>query len=315
MIWISILACMALAFVFSGIEAGVLTLKRARLRHSANSGVRGAAELEALLSHPERLVVTVALITNLARIIGLALLFGVLAEAIGAVAAAGVLALCLPLFALLFELLPKSLFRAFPYGILIVFGRILSAANFLLWPVSTLVEWLAHPILRVSREKAGHRLAGMDEIRHATNEAVRNETLSPLQRHFIHSVLNARDTPVRELVIPLRQVLGVPPETSIAEVLDLARERDISRIPVVEPDGSISGLLPVFDLLIDGIERGSARSYARRIVTIPGNEPLAAALVKMRAARVSVAAVIEPDANKPLGIVTGEDIVAKMLMG
>ena len=65
MIWLAILVCFAVSFVFSGIEAGLLSVNRVRLKHRLKHRDRAAIVLNRLLEHPERLLVTVLLVTNL----------------------------------------------------------------------------------------------------------------------------------------------------------------------------------------------------------------------------------------------------------
>ena len=65
MVWIAILLCLLVSFVFSGIEAGILSVNRVRLAHREKAGDEAAIKLNKLLADPERLLVTVLLVTNL----------------------------------------------------------------------------------------------------------------------------------------------------------------------------------------------------------------------------------------------------------
>src|SRR5690606_8596581 len=59
MIWLALLACLIVSFTFSGIEYGVLSVNRVRLRHYARRGEEAAQKLDSLLTRIERLMVTV----------------------------------------------------------------------------------------------------------------------------------------------------------------------------------------------------------------------------------------------------------------
>src|SRR6202012_5269752 len=102
------------SFMFSGIEAGLLSVNRVRLKHRLKHGDQAAITLNRLLGHPERLVVTVLLVTNLMNIFALTLatqafvgFFGNLGYLVAAV-------VFLPIYLIGLELLPKSLFRRSP---------------------------------------------------------------------------------------------------------------------------------------------------------------------------------------------------------
>src|ERR1700751_2263304 len=73
MIWAAIVGCLLVSFVFSGIEAGILSMNRVRLRHRLKLRDRAAITLNRLLERPERLLVTVLLVTNLMNIFAIIL--------------------------------------------------------------------------------------------------------------------------------------------------------------------------------------------------------------------------------------------------
>ena len=73
MIWLAILVCFAVSFVFSGTEAGLLSVNRVRLKHRLKHRDKSAIILNRLLEHPERLLVTVLLVTNLMNIFAITL--------------------------------------------------------------------------------------------------------------------------------------------------------------------------------------------------------------------------------------------------
>jgi Mg2+/Co2+ transporter CorB len=74
MIWFIIFCCWVVSFFFNGIESGLLSIDPVRLRKNVKNRVLAAMRLNRLLKRPERLLVTVLLVTNAADIIGLVLL-------------------------------------------------------------------------------------------------------------------------------------------------------------------------------------------------------------------------------------------------
>ena len=66
--WLIIVACWVTSFVFSGIEAGLLSLDLVRLRHQVKLQNRSAILLDRLVQEPERLLATILLVTNFADI-------------------------------------------------------------------------------------------------------------------------------------------------------------------------------------------------------------------------------------------------------
>src|SRR5687768_14981211 len=73
MIWGVVLVCLLISFLFSGIEAGVLSVNRVRLRHKVKLKDPAALVLNRLLARPERVLVTVLVVTNLMNITAIVL--------------------------------------------------------------------------------------------------------------------------------------------------------------------------------------------------------------------------------------------------
>src|SRR5260370_36018784 len=73
-----IVGCWAISFLFNGIEAGLTSIDPVRLRHHVKLNRPTAVRLDRLLKTPERVLVTVLLITNLADILALFVTGGLL---------------------------------------------------------------------------------------------------------------------------------------------------------------------------------------------------------------------------------------------
>src|SRR5436305_5608439 len=74
MITLLIICCWVISFFFNGIESGLLAIDPVRLRRNVKRRLPAALRLNRLLKRPERLLVTVLLVTNAADIVGLLLL-------------------------------------------------------------------------------------------------------------------------------------------------------------------------------------------------------------------------------------------------
>src|ERR1700746_257604 len=107
--------CWIVSFFFNGIESGLLSIDPVRLRQNVKRGVPAAVRLNRLLKHPERLLATVLLVTNAAELLALLLLTDQLVRLYGYVGFFLSLAIALPAYLFLLSVLPKSLFRRFPF--------------------------------------------------------------------------------------------------------------------------------------------------------------------------------------------------------
>ena len=127
--------CMLVSFVSSGIEAGIFSINRVRLAHRAKQRDRAALTLQALLENPDRMLITVLVVTNLANIFALVLGTRLLVTHLGRHGYLAALGIYLPLYLFGLELLPKSLFRRFPYRALALLSGPLRLLDLALTPM------------------------------------------------------------------------------------------------------------------------------------------------------------------------------------
>src|SRR3989440_12854974 len=108
-----IVGCWAISFLFNGIEAGLTSIDPVRLRHHVKLNRPAAVRLDRLLEIPERLLVTVLLVTNLADILALLLVTRFLVSRFAVPGFLLAILIAWPVYLFVLRVLPKSLFRRF----------------------------------------------------------------------------------------------------------------------------------------------------------------------------------------------------------
>jgi putative hemolysin len=104
-----IVGCWAISFLFNGIEAGLTSIDAVRLRHHVKLNRPAAVRLDRLLKTPERLLVTVLLVTNLADILALLLMTRFLVARFSATGFLMAILIAWPVYLFVLGVLPKSL--------------------------------------------------------------------------------------------------------------------------------------------------------------------------------------------------------------
>ncbi len=309
--WFIIFFCGVVSFVFSGIEAGLLSLDPVRLRHQVKLRNRSAVLLDRLMKNPERLLATVLLVTNFVDIAGLLVLTRRLVLLFGTGGFLVALLIAGPIYLFLLGVLPKSLFRRFPYRALAFFAGLLVFTSRLLWPVLELGSQTGRLLFR--REKAPLRLfAAREDLKQLAVESERQGALTSTERAMIHNVVDFRTVKVSAVMVPLSKIISVPPETTIPQLLRLSAQTGIDRMPVIAGNGIALGLVNVLDVLLDPTPSHELRSYMRRIVSAAENESAYRIIRRLRAARLTLAAVLD-GREKLIGIVTVEDLVRRLV--
>jgi putative hemolysin len=312
MIWLLVIACWLVSFFFAGIEAGLLALDPIRLRTRAKNGDAAALRLEKLLRNPERLLITVLLLTNAADIIALIILTQRLWQSLGLAGYLLAILISLPVYLFGLNVLPKSLFRRFPLRAVARFSHLLEVAIKVLWPILAIGEWFARHVL--VRGKSVPRLfAGREELKQITTQSERGGVLSSAERAIIHNVVDFTSVKVRDVMVPLAKTISLPLDETPDRALQLSEQSGIDRFPVMDNSRPV-GLINVFDILVDTAVRQNLREYMRRIITASENESAYRVVRRLRAARIGLAAVIDP-CHQFTGIVALEDLVRHLIRG
>ena len=308
-----ILCCWIISFFFNGIESGLLSIDPVRLRQNVKRRVPAAVRLNRLLKHPERLLVTVLLITNAADILGLLLLTRGLVRSFGYAGFAAALVIAFPVYLLLLSVLPKSLFRRFPFRALAHLAGVLEFVTILLSPLLKFGAWLGRLLLPDRAAKNARLFAGREELKQITIQSEREGSLTATERAMIHNVVDFGGVKVREVMLPLSKTVALQPNASTQEALDLSASSDLDRLPIVRPEGQPAGLISVFDILLEHNDENKPLSgYVRRIVTAREDEPAYRVIQRLRAARLGMAAVTTKG-QRLVGVVTTEDLIKRLV--
>jgi putative hemolysin len=306
-----IFSCWFVSFFFNGIESGLLSIDPVRLRQNVKRRMPAAVRLSRLLEHPGRLLATVLLVTNAADILGLLLLTRQFVRAFGYPGFFYALIVALPVYLFVLGVLPKSLFRRFPFRALVRLAGVLELVTLLLWPVLTLGRLLGRILLPRRMEK-GRLFAAREELKQITIQSEREGSLSATERAMIHNVVDFSSVTAQQVMVPLPKVIAVQPETAVDEAVELSVSSGLDRLPVISSHGEPRGLINVLDLLFERNGDKPISQHMRRIVMANEDEPAYRIVQRLRAARLGLAAVLDRERNLR-GIVTIEDLVRRLV--
>lgn len=318
--WTVVASCLMLSFLFSGMEAGVFALSRYRIRRLMRAGRSSAKLLNSYLENPENFLWTVLVGNTIVNFIVLGWLIPVLhARLAGSlILFALVFTVIVFLFYALFDLLPKMLFRAYPNRICIFFAKPFRLVHLALRPVVALVTKCSVTLLRWTGGKAftGRLFGNREELRQVMQES--SQTLSSEERVMISRVLDLQTLTLRQIAMPLPEVVMVRKETPTSQALALARERNLARLPVWENrDGRqrIIGLIALHGLLYqhDLDTSKPVADYIQPASYLEEDMRLEVALRRLQRNGQRLAVVLNP-AGVETGVVSLEDIL-KVIFG
>jgi CBS domain containing-hemolysin-like protein len=312
MIWLAVICCSFISFIFSGIEAGLLSVNRVRLKHRLKHRDKSAIRLNRLLEHPERLLVTVLVVTNLMNIFALTLATQSFVAHFGNAGYFAAFGFFLPIYLVGLELLPKSLFRRFPYRSLAALCGPLRLADLALSPFHAVGSRVSHFLLGTRMGGRQKLFVAREDFKYLTIESERQGALTRDERQMIHNVVDFRAVKATDVMLPLANVQTIPATASIEDLIGRSRQTNIDRWPVTNESGDIVGLVNVLDVALDGKPRSHVDSYQRRIVKVNCDEPAYSIVRKLRAARVTMAVVLD-SRGKQIGVVAWEDLIRRLV--
>ncbi len=320
LIWLAFAVCLALSFLLSGMEAGVFALSRIRVRQQMRAGRRSAAVLHGYLENPENFLWTILVGNTVANFIILGMVIVFLDGALPGERLwfAVIFLIIVFLFYTLFDLLPKMIFRLYPNRLCIVCARPFRFIHVLLRPLVWLVEGISALLLRWRGGKAftGHLFGNREELRFIMQES--GAALSTEERAMINRVLDLQSLTVRHITKPIALAATATMQTPIGEVVALARNREITRMPVWETrycQRRIAGIISMVTILYlpDLDPSKPASEFVRPALYVEEDLRLETALQRMQRSGQRLAVVLGRD-RREIGIITLPDIL-KLIFG
>ncbi len=311
-----IIGCLAFTAFFAGIETGIISINRLRLRHLVAHRVRGAAILEQFLRRPEVLLGTTLVGTNLCT--GFAtVLANSLADRIPWPLATALVNLSVTLVILVFcEYLPKAWFQSFPSHRSLPFARLLGACAWVLTPLRVGITSVVHRLLPIRRvETAGAQpFLTREELVHLTREGAQTGALTPEETRMIHSVLELGGKACVQVMVPRDKMVVVEETLPIAALLDQARAQEFNRYPVWNPEKKkFTGIVHIFDVLRDAEWTGKVvRDYMKPPQFVAGRILVDHLMPRMRVTRQPMM-LVNDDRFEVIGLITLEDVLTEIV--
>jgi putative hemolysin len=311
-----LLLCLAAAWFFSGIETGLISINRLRLRHLVRRKVPGADTLDFFLRNPDALLGTTLVGTNIAHTVAAVLAVSLGAHAFGA---RGVLIadVVITLVMLAFcEYFPKAWFQSCPAPRVLPFAPLLRFSRLLLLPISIPLMYLVRALVPVRRgeQQKVQPFVTREEIVHLASEGKASGILTPAEHQMIHEVIQLKTKTCREIMTPRDKMVWAPLDASIATLLETARARDVDRVPVYDKDRkTFPGVVNMFDVLSDTDSAAkNLTDYMRPPQFVADHTPVDHVLPRMRVTRQPMVMVVD-ERFEVIGLVTLHDVLEEVL--
>lgn len=314
--------CLIASFALSLSEASLLSVSRHEVRKAARRGDRRAALVLAITEHGDFLHVFVVCNNVLVLIIS-TLMTNVLrglsggAEPAHSTETVAHLAMVATIL-VLGEIVPKTYGSLRPGPSARAIAGMMSTLTRLLGPLVLVMNHISGGIMRAAGLSAQHHRHFMtaEEIMAAADLGEEEGTVEPEEGELLDSVMELRDRTVRDIMVPRVEIVALPEDATLEELLEVAVESGFSRIPVyAESIDHITGIVYVNDTLAN-LARGERETrvaeVARTPILAPETKRLDEMLWELREQKVHIAVVIDEFGGTE-GLVTIEDILEELV--
>ncbi|MBN1943524.1 MAG: DUF21 domain-containing protein [Phycisphaerae bacterium] len=316
-VWLFVcVANMLLAGLFAGMETGAYLVNRVRLELQAEAGQSRARRVRAFLHDPNNVLATLLIGTNIHQYLAA---FAVSALFVLAGfrdnAELYTLAVTTPLLFVFKDSLPKNLFQRAPEKLVYSSIRLMRLFDLLFKAcgLTYLVRGFASVLLRLlGRQTARPRnLLGHEALLAALAEGRAAGALTGAQREMADRVMHIARVHVADVLQPMERVAHAPAGATREEFLQRTVERNYSRLPLLDAEGCVAGVVDVYDVLMDPADR-PIRVHAVEPLIISAEITVTQALYTMQHAKRSFAVVADA-AGRHVGILTVKDLVEEIV--
>ncbi|ADJ26703.1 protein of unknown function DUF21 [Dehalogenimonas lykanthroporepellens BL-DC-9] len=249
-----LILCLILSMFFSSSETAFISLSRYRLQAMVENKVKGAHLVAALVEKPERLLSTVLLGNNFVNVAASALAtvlaISVFGEQNGVIIATVGLTIILLIFG---EVTPKTAATRHAEKMTVAYARPIMFLAWLLTPLVTFLSWIASVFMKLFGGGSTYQrsLFNEEEIRSMIDVGHKEGTVEKDEAEMLHAVLDFRERPVFEVLVPRPEVVAVEKGTLLKDFFALYEKSPMSRFPVFQENmDNVIGIISVKDVLM-----------------------------------------------------------------
>ncbi|MGB5441180.1 MAG: hemolysin family protein [Gammaproteobacteria bacterium] len=219
---------------FSGSEIALVNSDKFKMHHKANQGHRGAKLVLRLFETPDVLLGTTLVGTNIATIILTTLGTMLMIRSYGQLGDLYAVLLFTPLFLVLGEIVPKSVYQQKSNEIAPVIVYPLQVFSIVFYPLVFVFSRIARLCARLAGGGKAEQnvFITREQMRMVVDMAERGANVDVFDRVRIKRVIRFAETSVGEAMIPVADITAINRNRDTRSAITLVRRRGYNRLPV-----------------------------------------------------------------------------------
>jgi putative hemolysin len=312
---IGLVVAVALSGFFAGSETGLYCVNRLRMKVDAEHGDHAAARIAPLIDRPQDTLTILLVGTTIVQYFATVCATHVVTAWLALPSGKGELyttALLTPVLFVFGEVVPKIIFQRSADRLMRLGSLMLASfAALLRWPAAAL-NAVAEPVVRWF-DPAGVSDAS-DPRRRMTlllQDAIATDDESGEHSELVQRVLGLSAVALHQVMVPRNRVITIHADADRRELLAVMRRHPHTRFPIHDRNPRrIIGYVVAHELLADE-GWSTVMDRLQSIVTLPANESVAAAILRLQAERETLAVVADRHGSM-LGLVTRKDLFEEL---
>lgn len=304
------------AMFFAAAETALSKVNRIRMMSYNDDGDKRAKRVLYILDNFDNALTTILVCINLFHVgcASVATLFVTGAWGDGAVGASTAVTTVLLFF--FAEVLPKSYAATNSDKISLRISGVMVLLMRVLTPIAFVYRKLGQLMLKPFKKSMDDEVTVTEDEFHDIMETVAKEgSLDEDRTELMQSALDFSYTTASAVLTPWDKVLYVKTDMPSDQIVDIIRHCTHSRLPVLDADGRVVGILQIRKYLKEYIKRdGKLPIY--RVMDKPhfiSDEAPIDNLLESLSQNKTHIAIVRDSKHKPLGIVTVEDILEELV--
>ena len=317
---VAVLVCLVLSAFYSGSETALVSVNKLRINRLVESKNIKARIIHRLVESPDRMLALTLVGTNLTNILiaqfGDQLTEQVLPDLSDRIQG-GISVLYVTILLLIFgEILPKTVFRVKADILALRYAFLLRFSEYVLAPLIYFVQTVTKSLVRsIDRGTSEPNLdAQREELRLLATMGEQSGNLHAEQRRMIHRLLNIQDRTVRQVMVPLVDIVAIEKTTTYEDFLQIAADSGYSRLPVYdERIYDIIGIVNLLDVIYAENLPDTIEPFIRTdLHVVPESKNINALLKEIQQTHHTMVFAVD-EYSGIVGLVTVEDLVEEIV--
>lgn len=298
---------------FSATETAMTSCSETRIQILAEQGKKGAKTAMKLIGNFGKTLSTLLIGNNIVNIANTTVATVLFARLIVNPSLSGVVStLVMTLLVLIFgEILPKDFAKKHPEAISIKVAGIINFLNYVFLPLNLLFSGLQ----RLVTGKDIENVTTEEELETIVEEMANQGVIEDEEVDMIHSVLDLNDREVSEIMIPRIDMIAVPIDMSIENIVNIFLDQKFSRMPVYQEDkDNIIGILHERDLftkLVKG-QKINLKNLLRPVKYVSKSMKVNDLIEELKHSKTHMA-IVSGEYGETVGLVTMEDALEELV--